>query len=84
MALGPPGAGGTRGSCASTTNPEARLARKKGPISWLACMGHLMTENRNGLVLSARVTEADHHIERLAALKDEHGRDCERTGSFSR
>jgi transposase len=53
---------------ASTTDPEARLARKKGKASVLAYMGHLLTENRNGLIVSAMLTEADGHAERLAAL----------------
>ncbi len=54
---------------ASTTDPEARLARKKGRTSQLAYMGHLLTENRNGLIVSALLTEADGYAERLAALE---------------
>jgi transposase len=54
---------------ASTTDPDARLARKKGQTSQLAYMGHLLTENRNGLIVSALLTEADGHAERLAALE---------------
>jgi len=54
---------------ASTTDPEARLARKKGRTSQLAYMGHLLTENRNGLIVSATLTEADGYAERLAALE---------------
>ena len=54
---------------ASITDPEARLARKKGQTSQLAYMGHLLTENRNGLIVSALVTEADGYAERLAALE---------------
>ena len=53
----------------STTDPEARLARKKGQTSQLAYMGHLLTENRNGLIVSALLTEADGYAERLAALE---------------
>ena len=53
----------------STTDPEARLARKKAQSSKLAYMGHLLTENRNGLIVSALVTEADGNAERLAALE---------------
>ena len=53
---------------ASTTDPEARLSRKKGKASQLAYMGHLLTENRNGLIVSAMLSEADGHAERLAAL----------------
>jgi transposase len=53
----------------STTDPEARLARKKGQTSRLAYMGHLLTENRSGLIVSALVTESDGYAERLAAIK---------------
>ena len=53
----------------STTDPEARLSRKKGQTSQLAYMGHLLTENRNGLIVSAALTEADGYAERLAALE---------------
>jgi transposase len=53
---------------ASTTDPDARLSRKKGKTSHLAYMGHLLTENRNGLIVSAMLTEADGYAERLAAL----------------
>lgn len=44
---------------ASTTDPEARLAKKaKGKEAKLAFTGHLLMENRNGLVVDARVTQA--------------------------
>jgi transposase len=52
----------------STTDPDARLARIKGKEAKLAYRGHLLTENRNGLVLDARLTEADGYAEREAAL----------------
>ena len=52
----------------STTDPDARLARKKGQTSHLAYMGHLLTENRNGLIVSAMLTQADGYAERAAAL----------------
>ena len=52
----------------STTDPDARLARKKGQTSHLAYMGHLLTENRNGLIVSAMLTQADGYAERTAAL----------------
>lgn len=52
----------------STTDPDARLARKKGQTSHLAYMGHLLTENRNGLIVSAMLTQADGYAERVAAL----------------
>jgi transposase len=52
----------------SSTDPDARLARKKGQTSQLAYMGHLLTENRNGLIVSAILTQADGYAERAAAV----------------
>lgn len=43
----------------STTDPESRLFRKgKGKESRLSYMGHLLTENRNGLIVDTEVTLA--------------------------
>jgi transposase len=53
---------------ASTTDPEARLMRLKGKESRLAYQGHVLMENRNGLVVDARLTPADGFTEREAAL----------------
>ncbi len=44
---------------ASTTDPESRLFRKKGKDSKLTYMGHALTENRHGLVVDARLTQAE-------------------------
>jgi len=53
----------------STTDPDARLLRKgAGKEAKLCHMGHLMTENRNGLIVDARVTEANGTAERETAL----------------
>src|SRR4029077_11249092 len=53
----------------STTDPDARLFRKgAGKEAKLCHMGHLMTENRNGLIVDARLTEADGTAERAPAL----------------
>ena len=53
----------------STTDPDARLFRKgAGKEAKLCHMGHLMTENRNGLIVDARLTEADGTAERATAL----------------
>ena len=53
----------------STTDPDAMLARKsRGTGSVLAYRGHLLTENRNGLVVSALTTRAYGSAERHAAL----------------
>lgn len=52
----------------STTDLDARLARKKGQTSHVAYMGHLLTENRNNVIVSAMLTQADGYAERMAAL----------------
>lgn len=54
---------------ASTTDPEAKLYRKgNGQSSRMAFMGHVLMENRNGLVVGAMVTQATGTAEREAAL----------------
>lgn len=54
----------------STTDPDARLYRKgKGKESRLAFMGHVLMENRNGLVVDTRLTLATGVAEREAALE---------------
>jgi len=54
----------------STTDPDARLFRKgAGKEAKLAHMGHLLTENRNGLIVDARLTEANGTAERSTALE---------------
>ncbi len=53
----------------STTDPEAMLARKgRGKEAKLSYHGHLMTENRNGLVVNTRVTTAYGSAEPHAGL----------------
>ena len=53
----------------SATDPEARLARKgDGQETKLAFAGHVLMENRNGLVTDILVTQAHGHAEREAAL----------------
>lgn len=53
----------------STTDPEAKMYKKahgeKGRLSYL---GHVLMENRNGLVLDTQVTQANGTAERDAAL----------------
>ena len=47
---------------ASTTDPEARLARKsRGQEAQLAYQGHVLMENRNGLAVDTCVTQAGGH-----------------------
>jgi transposase len=53
----------------STTDPEARLYKKsKGGEAKLSYLGHLLMENRNGLLVRTMVTQADGTAERDAAL----------------
>jgi hypothetical protein len=51
------------------TDPDARLYKKGvGRPAQLAYLGHVLMENRSGLVVDARVTPADGYGERDAAL----------------
>jgi transposase len=53
----------------STTDPDARLYKKShGSEAKLAYLGHLLTENRHGLIIDALVTAATGTAERDAAL----------------
>ena len=78
---GPPGPGGrnaevdfkgqkrSNATHQSTTDPEARLYRKgPGMEARLCFIGHTLMENRSGLIVDARLTLADGHAERIAAL----------------
>jgi len=51
----------------STTDPEARLFKKGREGAKLSFMGHILTENRNGLVVDTRVTKATGKAEVEAA-----------------
>lgn len=54
----------------STTDAEARLARKaRGKEARLSFAGHILMENRNGLVVDVEVTQATGTAEREAALR---------------
>jgi transposase len=53
----------------SKTDPDARLYRKGGgQEARLGYLGHVMMENRNGLIVDALLTQADGTAEREAAL----------------
>jgi|SRR5580658_1143650 transposase len=53
----------------STTDPDALLARKgTGKEAKLSYSGHVLMENRNGLVVDSRVLQANGTAERDAAL----------------
>ncbi len=53
----------------STTDPESRMFRKsKGTAARLCYMGHVLMENRHGLVVEPTVTQAGGTAERDASL----------------
>ncbi len=59
----------THATHVSTTDPEARLYKKgQGQEAKLRHMGHVLTDNRRGLVLAVAVTEAAGDAEPAAAL----------------
>lgn len=54
----------------STTDPDARLYKKSaGSPSELAYLGHVLMENRNGLLVDCRLTRAHGRAEYEAALE---------------
>jgi transposase len=54
----------------STTDPESRLYTKSsGQAAKLSYMGHVLMENRTGLVVDARLTQASGTAERDTALE---------------
>ncbi len=60
----------TNDTHASTTDPEARMYRKSNAHPAKLCYaGHVLMENRNGLVVDAMVTQATGFSEREAALE---------------
>jgi transposase len=74
----PPGAGGEvdfhgekrkNQSHGSTTDPEAQLFKKsKGSEAKLGYLGHVLMENRNGLLVQTFLSEANGRAEREAAM----------------
>jgi transposase len=75
------GAKRTNATHRSRTDPESKLHRKgKGKEAILSHMGHVLNENRNGLIVGIVATEANGTAEREAALdlldgvKARHGR----------
>jgi transposase len=55
---------------ASTTDPEARLMRKgRGQQTRLCFAGHVLMENRNGLVVDIAISQATGRAEREVALR---------------
>jgi transposase len=54
----------------STTDPEAKLYRKSfGTESKLSYWGHVLMDNRHGLAVGGRVTQATSYAERAAAIE---------------
>lgn len=69
---------------ASVTDPDARLMRKGNTGAKLVHHGHVLTENRHGLVVDATVTIASGTAEREAALnllKNRSGRKAATVGA---
>ena len=59
----------SRDTHSSGTDPQARLYTKgSGQTAKLSYMGHLLTENRHGLVLDVELTAANGYAEREAAV----------------
>jgi transposase len=59
----------------SKTDPDAKLYRKgNGQEARLSYLGHVLVENRNGLIVDAMATQADGTAERDAALLMAHRR----------
>lgn len=59
----------TNDTHASKTDPDARLYRKSSQTeARLAYLGHVLMENRHGLIVDGMATTADGHAERDAAL----------------
>jgi len=55
---------------ASTTDPEALLARKSDHTAARLCYaGHLLMENRSALIVDIELTQADGYAERATALE---------------
>ena len=71
----------------SKSDPEARLYKKSAAgESRPSYLGHVMIENRNGLIVAARATQSSTTAEREAALAmlEERGRSPNRLGAGTR
>jgi transposase len=65
----------TNDTHASTTDPDAKLYRKtSNGEARLSYLGHLLVENRHGLIVEAMATAADGRAERDAAMLMLHAR----------
>jgi transposase len=60
----------TNATHASTTDPDARLYKKaRGQEAKLGYLGHVLMENRTGLIVNTRLTPATGRAEREAAVE---------------
>ena len=60
----------TNATPASTPDPDARLYKQaKGQQAKLGYLGHVLMENRNGLIVNTRLTQATGTAEREAAVE---------------
>jgi len=66
----------------SVTDPEARLMRKGGEGAKLVHHGHVLTENRHGLVVESKVTVATGRAEVEAAVELAKRRESGRRGTL--
>ncbi len=58
------------GTHASTTDADARLFKKSGDKSRLCHMGHILMENRNGLIVDVEITHASGNCRARGGAKD--------------
>lgn len=65
----------------SVTDPDAKLRRKGGEGAKLVYHGHVLSENRNGLVVATEVTRADGNPEPEAAERLLERRGTKRAGT---
>lgn len=74
----------TNDTHASTTDPDARLFKKaKGQEAKLGFLGHVLMENRHGLVVETRLTKATGTAEREASLEMVEAKRKQKRGRFS-
>ena len=67
----------------SLTDPESRLYKKtRGSEARLGYLGHVITENRNGLVIDTRLTPATGAAEREAAVEMLRGKPLSRRATL--
>jgi len=66
----------------SKTDPDARLMRKKGEGAKLVHHGHILTENRNGLIVAAQLSAATGRSEVETAIELLGRRGSQRPGTI--